>query len=71
MEVMSLRPVIKWQPTARRGVLFQRGGLTRSNCGPVRKIAEQTPHEDSSTPVPETGNSVVEVDTSIYHMMIG
>ena len=43
------------------------GGLTRSNCGLVHKIAEQTPHEDSSTPVPETGDSVVEVDTSLSY----
>ena len=67
MEVMSLRPVVKWQPTARRGVPFRHGGLTRSNCGLVCKIAEQTPHEDSSTPVPETGDSVVEVDTSLSY----
>ena len=67
MEVMSLRPVVKWQPTARRGVLFRHGGLTRSNCGLVHKITEQTPDEDSSTPVPETGDSVVEVDTSLSY----
>ena len=67
MEVMSLRPVVKRQPTARRGVPFSRGGLTRSNCGSVRKIAEQTPHEDTSTPVPETGVSVVEVYTSLSY----
>ena len=67
MEVMSLRTVVKWQSTARQEVLFRRGGLTRSNCGPVCKIAEQTPHEDSSTPVPETGDSVVEVDTSLSY----
>ena len=29
--------------------------------------AEQTPHEDSSAPVPETGDSVVEVDTSLSY----
>ena len=67
MEVMSLRPVVKRQPTARQGVLFQCGGLRRGNCGPVRKITEQTPDEDSSTPVPETGDSVVEVDTSLSY----
>ena len=67
MEVMSLRPVVKRQPTARRGVPFRHGGLTRGNCGPVCKITEQTPDEDSSTPVPETGDSVVEVDTSLSY----
>ena len=67
MEVMSLRPVAKCQPTARRGVPFHHGGLTRGNCGLVRKIAEQTPDGDSSTPVPETGDSVVEVDTSLSY----
>ena len=67
MEVMSLRPVVKWQPTTRQGVPFRCGGLTRSNCGPVHKITEQTPDKDSSTPVPETGDSVVEVDTSLSY----
>ena len=67
MEVMSLRPVVKRQPTVRRGVPFRHGGLTRGNCGLVRKITEQTPDEDSSTPVPETGDSVVEVDTSLSY----
>ena len=34
---------------------------------PEHKITEQTPDEDSSIPVPETGDSVVEVDTSLSY----
>ena len=49
MEIMKLKPVRKRQPTAWRGVLFDHRRLPRSDCGPIRKIAEKSPDDESST----------------------
>ena len=67
MEILTLKPVTKQQPTARRGVPFKHGGLTRGSSGPIGKIAEKLTEEESSTTQVKGGDSLVDIDTSVSY----